>query len=576
MKKVFVFALALLVFFKPAFSFAATDYLVKNFHSKITLNQDASLTVQERIEVEFLEQKHGIFRVIPVVYSAGGRTIKADLKILSITDENQLAIPYKTSRYNQSIKIRIGDPDKTIIGNQTYILTYRIGRVVQRFEDYDEIYWNVTGSEWTSQIGSASAQLESEFAKIIKTDCFSGRAGSREKFCQAEFTDNQAEFKAGQPIVYGKDFTIVVGLDKNNQLGFPGILQRVIWGITDNWGYLAAIMPFLLMSLAWYKKGRDKRYLSDNVYYKLEEGKQKTVSAFSRPHLPMVYHPIDNLTPAQVGVIIDEKADVQDIVAEIVELARLGYLKIKKEKKRKYKFEKINKNTKKLEEYQRLLLDGLFAQGNQVSLSELKNKFYKYLTKIKKELYQSLVKKGAFPVSPEKVKLLWFGLAMGLSVLSFIALIVFIGITSNLGPMAFFIPSVIGALIWPKFMPRKTAWGYSLHRQTKGLKWYLGKGKWREEIAEKHLFLEEMLPLAIALGVVNKLAKDMAKLGVEPPRYFEGVAIATLSRDLNSFQAVAATGLVSSPSGKSSWSGGSGFGGGSSGGGFGGGGGGSW
>lgn len=71
-------------------------------------------------------------------------------------------------------------------------------------------------------------------------------------------------------------------------------------------------------------------------------------------------------------------------------------------------------------------------------------------------------------------------------------------------------------------MPRRTAWGYSLYRQVIGLKYYVSKGKWREEIMEKNLFLEEMLPLAISLGVVNKLANDMKDLGMEPPKYFEG------------------------------------------------------
>ena len=85
-----------------------------------------------------------------------------------------------------------------------------------------------------------------------------------------------------------------------------------------------------------------------------------------------------------------------------------------------------------------------------------------------------------------------------------------------------------------------------------------------------------MLPIAISLGVVNQLTKDMKDLGVEPPKYFEGVVINNFAHDLNSFSSSMTTNLTSTPSGNSSWSGGSGFSGGSSGGGFGGGGGGSW
>ncbi len=91
-----------------------------------------------------------------------------------------------------------------------------------------------------------------------------------------------------------------------------------------------------------------------------------------------------------------------------------------------------------------------------------------------------------------------------------------------------------------------------------------------------------MLPLAIALGVVKKLAKEMAVLNIEPPSYFVGVQVNTFAGDINRFSSQSTNTLLSSPggkwSGKSSWSGKSGFSGssGSSGGGFGGGGGGSW
>ncbi len=131
-------------------------------------------------------------------------------------------------------------------------------------------------------------------------------------------------------------------------------------------------------------------------------------------------------------------------------------------------------------------------------------------------------------------------------------------------------------------MVAKTAKGYNFYRQAVSLRWFIEKGKWREEIAEKRLFLSEVLPLAITLGVVKKLAKEMEALGVGSPEYL-GTGM-VLGRDLDLFRAGAVSAIGSNPSsrgnysvsGRSSWSGGSGFGGGSSGGGFGGGGGSSW
>jgi uncharacterized membrane protein len=82
------------------------------------------------------------------------------------------------------------------------------------------------------------------------------------------------------------------------------------------------------------------------------------------------------------------------------------------------------------------------------------------------------------------------------------------------------------------------------------------------------LFLEEILPLAISLGVVNQLTRDMTGLNLPPPSYMGNVA----PSHFGSFQSSMGSTLSSAPSSK-----GSGFGGGgSSGGGGGGGGGGGW
>ena len=590
MKKLnFIFGLIFFfcfLFLKPLPVSAAGGYTIKNFDSQITLNKDTSLTVQEKIEVNFEEQRHGIFRIIPVVYPSGLKTIFAKMKVLSVTDEKNQPIPFRTESYQQSLEITIGDANKTIIGPQAYVISYQISRVVLPYQDQAEIYWNVTGSEWDAVIEKTSAKVISDFAEIKKVDCFAGRFKSEEKSCDFNFQKNQASFRMLANGGYGADFTVVVGLSKDNQLKWPGFLQRLFWGFGDNWGYLTALLPFLIISLAWWRWGRDKRFLTDNVYYQPENQKQKMVSPFERPHLPMVYSPINGLTPAQVGTIIDERVHLKDILAEIVELARLGFLKIKKTTQKKflgskddYLFIKVDKKQEKLTGYQKYLWEKIFEKGNEVRLSDLKNKFYVHVGKIRDLIYESLVKQKVFPQNPYVVRILWLVATLFLSGLAFFLTILYTAVAVNPGPMLLFFPALIPAFVLTQRMGRRTAWGYSLYRQVVGLRWYLEKGRWREEIAEKNLFFEEILPLAMALGIVDKLTKEMSALGIEPPKYFQGVALASFSRDFGSFNTLASSNLSSTPSssGKSSWSGGSGFsGGGSTGGGFGGGGGSSW
>jgi len=570
--------------------YSSLGYVIRDFQSQITINQDTSLTVEEKINVNFLTKKHGIFRVIPLVYTAHGKTIRASFKILAVTDLLGRSYPYTASFSGQGIKIKIGDPTKTIIGNQTYIIKYQIGKVLRRYPEHDELYWNVTGHQWDTMVLKASAIVDSPYAKIKRVECFAGILGTQKKNCQFSFDQKRAQFQTTESLGSNKDLTLVVALDKDNQLKFPGPIKRFFTFLIDNWGYPVAFLPLLIIFSVWYWRGRDKRYLSDNVYYRPEDKRTRTVSLFERPHLPLLYGPINNLTPAQVGTIVDEKVDIQDVVGEILELARLGFLKIKKitrkklfGKKNDYLFIRTEKEAKGLKDYQNYLLKSLFLTENEVLLSSLKNKFYQYLKNFKKKVYQNLVQEKIFAGNPEKTRRNWMAVTLILLTLSFVLVITFTGFSDNSGPLFSFFLTVIPTIFLSLAMPRKKAWGYSLYRRIQGLDYYLRQGKWRTEIYEKHLFIEEILPLAVCLGVVKRLTKDMAVLGLEPPSYLIGFSDQTFfSRDFNSFSRSLERSLLSSPressfSGKSSWSGGSGFSsGGSSGGGFGGGGGGSW
>lgn len=598
-------------------------YVVNSFDSEVLISEDSSIDITETLEVTFFENRHGIIRVIPAVYSSKGRTIKAKLVMEKIVDEIGSAHPYTKSRLSQSIKLKIGDPDRTITGKKTYIIHYRITKVLQQFEEHDELYWNVTGGEWDTDILSSRVNVESPYAQVTQVECFAGPVGTKSNLCQSGKGKNIAEFTA-KDLGSGKDFSIIVGLSKKGTIHYPGFIDRTLGFIFDNWGYLIAILPATIMFWIWYRRGRDRRYLSDNVYYKPDKVKTKTVALFARPHLPLVYHPLDGLSPSEVGTIVDERVNIHDIVAEIIELARLGFITIEQINVKKLigksveyafiKTEKYNDNIEKgkLKDYQKYLLKELFkttyiskslaaaeklfesnkgkldvtrrklANKEYVLLSSLKNNLYKGLSGYKEKLYKRMKTEGFFAGNPDKEKTKWIAIYLGIVFAVSIVLMIFVVATFNFGPLILYPLVVIAGLFLMFSMPKRTPKGYSLFRQIKGLKWYLEKGKWRYEHMEKKLFFEEILPLAIALRTVDKLAKEMKDIGVKPPSYYGGSNMNSFAKDFGKFYGASTSSILSAPSssnwsGKSSWSGGSGFsGGGSSGGGFGGGGGGSW
>src|SRR3989344_8144373 len=483
---VFLFSVFLIFTFTDRV-FASGDYTIESFDSQISINQDTSLSVTETIIVNFEIPKHGIFRNIPVNYSASGKTIRTNFDLISVTDENNVGLIYDTSRLSQSIKIKIGDPDKTITGRNIYVIKYSIDKVLQRFDSYDELYWNVTGSEWDTVIESATANVSSSFADITKVECFSGTAGSREQNCEMNFSSNSAQFTSTNSLGEGKDFTIVVALSKKSQLTFPGLVEKTTSFILDNWGYPVALFPLLTIFVFWFKKGRDRRFLSEGIYYQPTDKKTKIVSPFERKFLPLVYSPIRGITPGEVGTIIDEKVDIQDVVSEIVELARLKFIKIEKIKtkgiireKTDYIFTRLQGSAAKLKSYQKYLLDKLFDEehAKAVMLTDLKNHFYKHLSEFKKKLYENLSNEKIFAGDPDKVRIKWIIIFIVLMVVTGQLAFVFSFSTYNFGPVILEGLSAIPGFLLARSMPRRTAWGYSLFRQITGLRFFLKKGTW--------------------------------------------------------------------------------------------------
>ena len=298
----------------------------------------------------------------------------------------------------------------------------------------------------------------------------------------------------------------------------------------------------------------------------------------------MVYEPLKALTPGEAGTLLDERVDNQDVVAEIIDLARKKYLGIERVENKgflkfghDYLLTKFKDGPGNLPSQQEYLMKHIFNSKSEIKLSELKGTFYTHMAKVKELLYEGLTERKMFTSKPMNALGIGVALAIFLDVAVFMATISTIIFLQSGWPVLVMIGSFVVSLIFAIKMPQKTAVGTNLSLQAKGLRETIRLGKWREEIKEKHLFIEEVLPFAIAFGVIGKLAKDMQKLNIEPPRYMSGgFGHNTLAWTgfMNDFSKSASSGLSYNPSSNSS--GGSGFSGGSSGGGGGGGGGGSW
>ena len=123
---------------------------IQNFATSIKINKDGTIDVKETIVYDFDGlSRHGIYRDIPYVKTnKEGKKLMMDFSDISVTDETGDSYQFSRIWEDQTLRLKIGDPDRTITGIHTYVISYRVAGALTYFSDHDELYWNVTGDDW--------------------------------------------------------------------------------------------------------------------------------------------------------------------------------------------------------------------------------------------------------------------------------------------------------------------------------------------------------------------------------------------------------------------------------------------
>ncbi|MFO0702906.1 MAG: DUF2207 domain-containing protein [Candidatus Andersenbacteria bacterium] len=370
---------------------------------------------------------------------------------------------------------------------RTWTISYTAVGAIGFFEDHDEFYWNVIPSDRDVPINHVDATLvlpDDVGADKIRTTFYQNGVADGQ---QQVVDGTTATFTAGVADP-GTDFTIVVGwptgLVKN-----PGIVrvessplsgatvlidgedtglttpvglrlgheltpnvQHAIqvskYGITSQATYatveagkitvlklaivdtpakwivvivlggllaLYLLLPLwiaLILWLRWRTTGRDPR------------GQGTIVAQFEPPPPGNKDNPDQ---PGVVGTLIDERADLKDLTASIIDLAVRGYLVLEELGKKRFGAQDYKLIKKKswegdpdLQPYERDLLAAVFGGSDERTLNDLKNKFYVQAPGIQSKLYDEVVERGYFVVSPEKRRSGYYGAGTIMIVLGFI------------------------------------------------------------------------------------------------------------------------------------------------------------
>ncbi|KAA0213335.1 MAG: DUF2207 domain-containing protein [Lautropia sp.] len=244
---------------------AHAEEAIERFDSTIEVRADGDLAVTETIVVhaEGAQIRRGIFRDFPLRFrDAEGRLREVGFELVEVTRDGRPE-PHFTRRNDRGVRIYAGAEDVLLQpGRHAYRFSYVTSRQLRHFPDHVELYWNVTGNEWTFPIREASATVRLPGnAAPVRWTAYTGRFGERgEDFRAALQPDGALVFASTRGLRPGEGLTVVAELPAG-VVAAPTQAQQIGYALLDYRRYLLAglgvlgVLGFYLF--AWRAVGRD-------------------------------------------------------------------------------------------------------------------------------------------------------------------------------------------------------------------------------------------------------------------------------------------------------------------------------
>ena len=594
----------------PSVLAAQRTLVLESFEAELRVSLDGSLEVTETIRPRFTGSWQGIYRDLSLEHrTAEDWRERLEVELLSITDEAGEPLVFVDTREGGWLRrFRIwvpGAEDAT----RTLVIRYVVRNALRFFDQgseagyLDELYWNVTGNDWQVPIELARARvILPEGVLPTQWAGYTGAWGEAGADIRSEAVGNTVAFEVTRTLGSYEGFTVAVGWEPGAVARYPGpSLFRRLW--RAGWPVIIPGLAFLLLLVRWMKEGRDP----------------------ARRAITVQYEPPEELSPAELGTLVDHRAQTHDLTATLVDLAVRGYIHIEEraattkdlgsETDYVFHLKKAQEEWGALKTHERRYLEGLSQYADvmatagawharvageayavvdgegagegptygSVPLSHLMDRFSAQLQSVGDAVYAQLIDRGYYKRNPSIVKNLWTAGGILLIMLSLFTLPWVMvdpspGMHPLLVPGAMILSGII-FLVGGVIMPARTPAGARAMEGALGFKEFLSRveeDRFKRMITSPGMF-ERFLPYAMAFRVESRWAKAFEGMSTEAPGWYSGshrgaFLASSFALDVGRMSSTAGRTMSYSASSSSSSSGSSG--GGSSGGGSGGGGGG--
>jgi uncharacterized membrane protein YgcG len=407
----------------------------------------------------------------------------------------------------------------TIDGTRRFDLTYIAHGAVRVYDSGDKLQWIAIDSQRDFPIQAASVTVNlPQGTSFLDIDSGGIAAHWQQNAAHDGVTYvSDVAMSPSDTFEIGVEFTHGVVPDRRpswqaafDRFGFFDLGLRP-W-ITLGLGLLAVMLLLggpLLAYVAWFSTGRDPK-----------------VGVFPE----YLSEPPEPLPPGVLGTLIDERAEMRDIVATLVDLARREYLTIEEVKREvliflksdDFKFRKGQADQTRLRPHEAEILRGIFpGTKSERNLNDLRNKFYTHLPSIQENLYTEMIWRGFFTRSPEKVRQMWRSFGVVILVAAVVLGSVIGPRFPDFAPVLTFVFVGLGTCglvvaVVGQFMPAKTRKGAEAAARWLAFKKYLERIETLTDLSQAGELFERYLPYAIAFGINTSWIHKFAGLASTP------------------------------------------------------------
>jgi uncharacterized membrane protein YgcG len=241
---------------------------ILSFDSHVTVQSDGGMVVTETIRVRAAgdQIKRGIYRDFPTRYVGLYGRVVVPFQVIGVRRDGR-AEPYRVEPRSNGERVYIGRADRMLPpGEYEYELTYRTAWQIGFFARHDELYWNVTGNEWSFPIHVATVTVRLPrplAAGDLRLEAFTGPAGATGRDYKSAVNERgEAWFRTTSALPQGHGLTIVVGWPKG-LVAEPDRRQRLARWSRDNPEWKAGAFGIALLLvyyfIVWSRYGRDPK-----------------------------------------------------------------------------------------------------------------------------------------------------------------------------------------------------------------------------------------------------------------------------------------------------------------------------